>query len=83
MNPTEPRDSGGIKIPAGITAAQIQPDPPYWPGCDACEVAYALKRRLSFGKGAYVWVWVPDCKHDKRRAQPGTALFGPDGRVDA
>lgn len=57
-----------------------QPDPDVWPQCEGCDTPYVLRRALSWSEGRR-WVWMQDCKHDKRKAQPGVYVANAEGRL--
>lgn len=48
-------------LPDGVTAEQVNPQPPVFPRCDNCKMPYVLRRALSFATGEYKWAWMRDC----------------------
>jgi hypothetical protein len=52
---------------------EINPNPRAWPVCSHCEVAFVLRRLLSFSSGSFIWAWQRDCKHKNAEAKIGKA----------
>ena len=40
----------------------LNTEPKAWPKCPTCDVAWVLRRCLSFTEG-WIWAWQRDCKH--------------------
>lgn len=46
----------------GIETDADNPQPPVWPVCPTCNVAWAYRKFMSTSRGT-VWAWGKDCKH--------------------
>jgi hypothetical protein len=63
---------------AEVKGTLMELDPPAWPVCSACGMAYVLRRAVVVGSGPewiWQWIWQRDCiKPAVCRRRGGTGL---------
>lgn len=64
-----------MKAPEGVTAEELNPQPPGWPQCETCGVSWIMRRALSFGTGEYSWVWMRDCAKPRSTCKNATTII--------
>jgi hypothetical protein len=57
-----------------FTTDPANPEPLVYPRCAECRTPCRYEQVLSFSRG-FTWAWMRNCKHDKRRPQPGFEMY--------
>lgn len=64
------------------TSERMTPNPEVWITCSVCDVAYVLRRCLSFSEG-WVWCWQQDCEKPRSQCKGAApVLTNADGPLE-